>query len=194
MNKTITTILLILTLIIIFTITFKLSKSEERQLSASPIGNSTNFDSTFIGKLIFPDETNNNCINCHKGIDPIRDPKSEMMQEIYALAEKAGFKNNECIVCHGGNPDTKDKLKAHNGSIIYFKNNQGPEEFYPNPASVWINARTCGMCHIEQVSTQFTSLMFTEAGKIQGATWGFGGLQGYDHDVANLAVDEVDVH
>lgn len=36
--------------------------------------------------------------------------------------------------------------------------------------------------------------MFTEAGKIQGSTWGFGGLQGYNHDVANIAVKEVDYH
>jgi len=143
---------------------------------------------------IFPDASKNNCVSCHQGIDPIRDPKSGMMQEIYTLAAESGFENNECIVCHGGNPNTKEKLKAHSGSIKYFKNHQGPEEFYPDPASVWINARTCGMCHIEQVSTQFTSLMFTEAGKIQGATWGFGALQGYNHDVANIAVDELDVH
>lgn len=66
--------------------------------------------------------------------------------------------------------------------------------FYPDPASVWINEKTCGMCHQEQVSTQFTSLMFTEAGKIQGTTWGFGGLQGYEHNVANVAVEELKVH
>ncbi|GAB4321344.1 MAG: hypothetical protein Kow00127_13760 [Bacteroidales bacterium] len=41
---------------------------------------------------------------------------------------------------------------------------------------------------------QFTSLMFTEAGKIQGTTWGFGGLQGYSHNVANVAVKEPEIH
>jgi len=144
--------------------------------------------------LIFPQDANNNCISCHKGIEPIRDPKSGMMQEIYALAEKAGYKDNECIVCHGGNPEVTDKLKAHTGSVEFFKNNNGPEVFYPNPSSVWINDKTCGICHMEQVSTQFTSLMFTEAGKIQGTTWGFGGIQGYNHNVANVAVEEVDYH
>lgn len=144
--------------------------------------------------LVFPDTTNNTCLSCHINIDPIRDPASGMMQEIYAMAQKAGYKDNECIVCHGGNPNTRDKSLAHAGTVDYFEDNTGPEEFYPDPSSVWINHITCGMCHMEQVGTQFTSLMFTEAGKIQGATWGFGGLQGYEHDVANLAVEELDYH
>jgi hypothetical protein len=42
--------------------------------------------------------------------------------------------------------------------------------------------------------TQFTSLMFTEAGKIQGTLWGFGGLNGYNHDIGNYDVEEVNVH
>lgn len=116
------------------------------------------------------------------------------MQEIYAIANQAGFQDNECIVCHGGTPTVTDKTLAHSGTIKYFEQNNGPELFYPDPASVWINNKTCGMCHEEQVSTQFTSLMFTEAGKIQGTTWGFGRLQGYNHNVANVAVKEVDVH
>ena len=144
--------------------------------------------------LIYPDTNNNTCLTCHNGIEHIRNPKSMMMQEIYKLAAKSGFKDNECIVCHGGNPETLDPTKAHNGSIKYFLKNKGPDEFYPDPASVWINDKTCGMCHQEQVKTQFTSLMFTEAGKIQGTAWGFGGLQGYEHNVANLAVEEVNYH
>jgi hypothetical protein len=144
--------------------------------------------------LVFPDSSKNSCISCHKGIEPIRDPKSGMMQQIYQVAVKIGFKDNECIVCHGGNPSSFDKLRAHEGSLATLEKLHGPQEFYPDPASVWINDKTCGMCHKEQVSTQFTSLMFTEAGKIQGTTWGFGGLQGYNHDVANVAVEEVDAH
>lgn len=143
---------------------------------------------------LFPNIKNNNCLACHNGIEHIRDPKSGMMQEIYKLANKAGFNDNECIVCHGGSPTASDKKIAHIGSIEYFKQNNGPVQFYPDPASVWINKYTCGICHQEQVSTQFTSLMFTEAGKIQGTTWGFGGLQGYNHDVANVAVKELDLH
>ncbi|EDP73913.1 hypothetical protein HG1285_09606, partial [Hydrogenivirga sp. 128-5-R1-1] len=44
----------------------------------------------------------NNCLKCHKGIESIRDPNSEMMKEINEIAEKAGFAGNSCIVCHGG--------------------------------------------------------------------------------------------
>jgi len=47
---------------------------------------------------------------------------------------------------------------------------------------------------MDQVKTQFTSLMYTEAGKIQGTTWGFGAIQGYEHNVANSHVQEVVVH
>lgn len=47
---------------------------------------------------------------------------------------------------------------------------------------------------MDQVKTQFTSLMYTEAGKIQGTTWGFGAIQGYEHNVANTHVQEVVVH
>ena len=146
------------------------------------------------GELIFPEASNNSCVSCHQGIEPIRDHNSGMMQEIFKLAGKAGFKDNECIVCHGGNPETIDPIMAHSGSIKSLIALKGPDEFYPDPASVWINEKTCGMCHQEQVSTQYTSLMFTEAGKIQGTTWGFGGLQGYDHNVANVAVEELKVH
>ncbi len=58
--------------------------------------------------FIYPNHQNNNCLFCHKGIEPIRDPNSGMMQEIYALVEEAGFQDNECIACHGGNPISKN--------------------------------------------------------------------------------------
>ncbi len=146
------------------------------------------------GEAITPDYSNNNCVSCHNGVEPIRDHASGMMQQIFREAEKAGIANNDCVVCHGGNPDTKNERLAHLGTIDYYKTHQGPKEFYPDPGSPWINANTCGTCHDEQVKTQFTSLMFTEAGKIQGTTWGFGGLQGYNHDVANMETEEVSVH
>jgi len=146
-------------------------------------------ESTFVTN---PDS--NNCLSCHSGIEPIRSHSSGMMQEIFAVASESGFKNNECIVCHGGNPTAKNEGEAHMGTVESLSDLGGPLAFYPDPASVWINDRTCGMCHQEQVSTQFTSLMFTEAGKIQGTTWGFGGIQGYEHNVANVAVEELEVH
>jgi len=143
---------------------------------------------------IFPNVESNNCLFCHKGIEAIRDPQSGMMQEIFAFAAESGQKDNECIICHGGNPDSREKEPAHRGSTDYLTESVGPVEFYPDPANVWINDKTCGICHDEQVRVQFTSLMFTEAGKIQGTTWGFGGLQGYEHNVANIAVKEAEYH
>ncbi len=137
---------------------------------------------------------NNNCLKCHTEIEPIRDVESGMMQAIYKLADKAGFTDNDCIVCHGGNAAADTKALAHSGTIPYFKENKGPKEFYPDPGSPFVNEHTCGLCHEEQVKTQFTSLMYTEAGKIQGTTWGFGAIQGYNHDVANTHVQEVVVH
>lgn len=139
-------------------------------------------------------QTSNNCTHCHDGLEPIRSIDSEMMQEILKLAKESGNTGNDCIVCHGGNPNSDDKSLAHSGSIEYFLENKGPKEFYPNPSSIWINENTCGLCHDEQVRTQFTSLMFTEAGKIQGTTWGFGGIQGYQHNVANMATTELEAH
>ncbi len=169
--------------LLIFMFYFNNNKIE---LTNTGKGKSPVAEKTDSAELFFPDTKNNQCLVCHKGIEPIRDPKSEMMQEIYKVALKAGYSDNECIVCHGGNPNAKDKLSSHQGSIDYLIKNNGATEFYPNPASVWINDKTCGLCHAELVTTQFTSLMFTEAGKIQGTAWGFGGLQGYNHDVATL--------
>jgi hypothetical protein len=136
----------------------------------------------------------NNCTSCHTGLEHIRAEESGMMQEILEISKTSGNPGNDCIVCHGGNPSTRDQEKAHLGTIKYFKDNEGPKNFYPEPGSPWINQHTCGMCHSEQVITQFTSLMFTEAGKIQGTLWGFGGMNGYDHDIGNYEVEEVAVH
>jgi len=93
----------------------------------------------------------NTCIDCHGGIEHIRDNSSKMMQEIFKVAEKAGAKGNDCVVCHGGNPEADDKNSSHNGTLKYFLENKGPKDFYPSPTSQWINNNTCGMCHAEQV-------------------------------------------
>ena len=133
----------------------------------------------------------NKCLSCHDGIEPIRDPDCYMMEAIDGMAEDAGYTGNNCIVCHGGNPETTDKKLAHQGSIPYFLENEGPKDFYPDPGSPWINENTCGLCHEAQTKAQFTSLMFTEAGKIQGTLWGFGGMNGFNHNLANYDVDEL---
>ena len=136
----------------------------------------------------------NNCTSCHYQVEHIRAENSGMMQEILEIAQKAGAPGNDCIVCHGGNPTGTREKTAHEGIAEYFKTNPGPKNFYPEPGSPWINENTCGLCHIEHVKTQFTSLMFTEAGKIQGTLWGFGGMNGYNHDIGNYDVQEVEVH
>ncbi len=109
----------------------------------------------------------NKCLNCHKGIENIREPNSGMMKAIDDLAGKAGFGGNNCIVCHGGNPKATDIHAAHRGSVPFFLQNAGPKNFYPDPGSSWINENTCGHCHQEQMN----SLMMTEQGKIQGTLW-----------------------
>ena len=127
----------------------------------------------------------NSCIECHDGIEHIRDKNSKMMQEILEISSKAGVKGNDCIVCHGGNPNSNDKNLSHSGTLNYFKTHKGPKEFYPSPTSQWININTCGMCHEEQVKAQWNSLMNTEAGKIHGALWSFGKADGYNHTESN---------
>ncbi|MBC8238135.1 MAG: cytochrome C [Helicobacteraceae bacterium] len=134
----------------------------------------------------------NECIKCHEGLEHIRHGSSGMMQAILEVADKAGHKGNDCIVCHGGNPKQKSKKYAHQGTVKYFKENEGPKEFYPAPGSTWINQNTCGMCHQEQVSAQMNSLMMTEQGKIQGALWSFGAKNGYKHDIGNYKTKNPD--
>jgi len=183
-------VILILTLPISLVVLFYNVTEGEPGKKSFPLSQET----TGSTDIALADQKSNNCLTCHSGLESIRDPESGMMQEIRKMAERSGFMDNECIVCHGGDPEAVERHQAHRGTIAYFLENGGPAEFFPNPASVWINIRTCGMCHKEQVSTQYTSLMFTEAGKIQGTTWGFGGLQGYDHNVANVGVKELDYH
>lgn len=89
------------------------------------------------------------------------------------------------VACHGGTPQTTNKKRAHSGTVEYFLTHKGPKEYYPAPASPWINEHTCGKCHEEQVGAQHNSLMQTKQGKIQGILWSFGGKNGYKHDIGN---------
>ncbi|MEM1008309.1 MAG: hypothetical protein AAGJ35_04835, partial [Myxococcota bacterium] len=136
----------------------------------------------------------NTCTQCHRGLAPIRAHSSGMMKAILKIARNAGHPGNDCIVCHGGNPQARAAKAAHQGTLAYFQKHPGPKNFYPDPGSPWINQHTCGMCHQEQVRTQFTSLMFTEAGKIQGTLWGFGGINRYQHNIGNHNVKMVPEH
>jgi len=122
-------------------------------------------------------EKETGCVACHKNIEPIRDPKSEMMQEIFAIGKARGDEHG-CVVCHGGNVRAEEKEEAHGGRV-----------FYPDPGSSWINKQTCGRCHPDHTDAQWQSLMMTEAGKIQGTSWAFGALTGYEHKWANYDVE-----
>ena len=143
----------------------------------------------------------NACLSCHQGIEPIRCADSGMAQRIAAVARSSGA-NSRCVVCHGGDPTVRrpedaepgteayDQAaeQAHRSSPPYFADHPGPKRFYPDPGSPWINAHSCGPCHRWQVQAERKSLMMTEAGKIQGTAWGFGGLSGYQHGWANYPV------
>jgi len=119
------------------------------------------------------------CLACHKGIEPIREHDSKMMRKIYREGRKTGDPNG-CVVCHSGNPsEEKNKAVAHNDLIRY-------------PGSMWVNDKTCGKCHEDHVYNLNRNLMQTEAGKIQGAVWGWGALSGYKARWGNYDVDDPD--
>ena len=114
------------------------------------------------------------CAECHAGIEWIREPDTDMMKRILALGRSRGDPAG-CIVCHGGDPKATTAESAHAGP-----------QFFADPSSPWINEHTCGQCHPRHVKTQWTSLMMTEAGKIQGTCWAFGPLEGaYTHQWGN---------
>ena len=71
-----------------------------------------------------------------KGIEDIRDPNSEMMKEIYKVADKAGVPKNDCVVCHGGNPEATVKEKAHERyAWLILKKIKGQKHFTLHPGS-----------------------------------------------------------
>ena len=126
----------------------------------------------------YPAAADSGCMACHAGIEMIREPGSQMMEQIMARGAAEGDPAG-CVVCHGGDPtEREDKAIAHGGP-----------HFFPAPGSPWVNEQTCGKCHPEQVRVQWRSLMMTEAGKIQGVCWAFGSLTGYEHRWANYAVE-----
>jgi hypothetical protein len=127
--------------------------------------------------------------NCHAGIEPIRAHNSNMARQIYQLGTRFGDPNG-CVVCHGGNPgEEKDSKKAHSGAPA-----ASPlDTFVLHSASVWVNQKICGQCHKPWVYAQYRSIMQTEAGKIQGALWGWGPAStGYAKKYGNYDVDDPD--
>lgn len=127
---------------------------------------------------------------CHSAIEPIRDFGSPMMQQILARGAELGAPDG-CTVCHGGTRGGLTATQAHQGADTALTEAGGPDDFFADPASPWVNAKTCGVCHQELVAAQHNSLMMTEAGKIQGTTWSFGtpADDGYAHLWANYATE-----
>ena len=58
-----------------------------------------------------------------------------------------------CSPCHGGNPDSRDRRRAHQGLV-------------DNPGDLAVTDRTCGRsgCHARQVARVDESVMTTNAG------------------------------
>ncbi len=127
---------------------------------------------------------------CHRGIEPIVPPSSGMARAIREVGIEAGDPAG-CVVCHGGNPRALRADEAHSGAPSALRSQGGLDRFVRDPGSPWVNAKTCGLCHAELVQAQWRSLMMTEAGKIQGTVWAFGGVarsNPYDHPWANYDV------
>jgi hypothetical protein len=112
-----------------------------------------------------------------------------MSQQIYGRGKKLGDPNG-CVICHGGNPkEEKDASIAHQGAPA----GSPLKTFNRHSASMWINDKTCGLCHKNWVYAAHRSVMQTEAGKIQGALWGWGPMgTGYDTKYGNYDIDDPD--
>ncbi len=173
---------LLLTGIVVFTLTAAFpfltstkNSEEGNSIQANNLPNS-NTEVNTLDNFPAPDQ---GCLTCHKNIEPIRAHNSGMMQQIYLKGASMGDKNG-CIVCHQGNPnETKDKTKAH-ASII------------KDPGSIWALNKTCSQCHPDHEYNLHRSLMQTEAGKIQGATWGWQSENGYKVKYGNHNIKDSD--
>jgi len=113
---------------------------------------------------------------CHQGIAPIREHDSKMANAIYEKGLERGDPNG-CVVCHNGDATTRDKTIAHLRMIRY-------------PGSIWIKKGSCLQCHEKYYYNMHRNLMQTEAGKIQGALWGWGAQTGYDAIYGNYGIQD----
>lgn len=132
------------------------------------------------------------CLSCHDGIEPIREEGSPMLAQIRGMGGAYGDPGG-CVICHGGNPSATDAEAAHSGTPENMPAT-GPQDFYPDPGSIWIAQQTCGQCHMDYVYRVERSLMNTEAGKIQGNlhTWGIPEVMNHKVPWGNYAVDDPD--
>lgn len=135
------------------------------------------------------------CMSCHEGIEDIRDKNSGMMLAIKAIGGTHGDPGG-CVICHGGNPKATNKIDAHKGSPGKLRTAKGPQLFYRDPGSMWVNQFTCGQagCHKGYNDRLEKSLMNTEAGKIQGNlhTWGIKEVQEHNVPWGNYDIKDDD--
>ncbi|GAB6052982.1 selenite/tellurite reduction operon c-type cytochrome ExtM [Magnetospira thiophila] len=111
------------------------------------------------------------CLSCHEGVE--RFSEGDMQKDIEKFGAQYGDKDG-CTVCHGGNNMGLTKEEAHAGAPSMLTSKGGPDNFYPDPGSLWISDRACGQCHTGYKDRLEKALMNTEAGKIQGNLWSWG--------------------
>jgi len=86
------------------------------------------------------------CLKCHQGIENIREEGGQMLEAIRAMGKAFGDSHG-CVVCHGGTPGAETKEEAHRRGSPAALAAVGPTKFYPDPGSMTVAHRTCGMCH-----------------------------------------------
>jgi hypothetical protein len=131
------------------------------------------------------------CLFCHEGIEPFSD--GGMMAAIQAAAKP--FRDpGGCVICHGGTPSSTVFEVAHAGSPPRLAEGGGADAFYPDPGSIWIADKTCGLCHQGYPERLKKALMTTEAGKLQGNfwTWGLQEELGYEAHWGNYDIEDAD--
>ncbi len=129
------------------------------------------------------------CLSCHDGIERFSD--GAMMTAIEGMGAVYGDPGG-CVVCHGGTPTATTAEAAHTGVPATLTASGGAEMFYPDPGSVWIADRTCGLCHAGYAGALEKSLMNTEAGKIQGNFWSWAIQDDHKVHYGNYAVKDLD--
>jgi hypothetical protein len=132
------------------------------------------------------------CLGCHEGIATISREGSAMLASLRGMGGQYGDPEG-CVICHGGNPQGETVAEAHSG-VPEEMTDRGPQEFYPDPGSIWVADRTCGQCHPGYAYRLERSLMNTEAGKISGNlhTWGIAEVQNYKVPWGNYDVKDTD--
>ena len=129
------------------------------------------------------------CLSCHEGIESFTD--GPMMAAIVAMASSHNDPGG-CVICHGGTPNATSKLDAHQGAPEALTEAGGAKRFYPDPGSVWIAEKTCGLCHQGYATRLIKSLMNTEAGKLQGNLWSWAVQDDRKAHWGNYDVDDED--